>query len=274
MKKIFFILPILVMCVWLSAQTSFTATYTFSGSSGNTSNFAYNGIIYDGIQMGNMVKNGITSTSKTDCFRGNNWPYPPNANLDTNKYIGFTITAAPGYKFTVQTINFGIGRSATGPRDTEWRGSADSYASTINNYTSINQSLVNNNGVLNCPDLDSGWTGNELTLGSDYVDITSSCGFRMYMYNSEAQTGTGGLQGPITITGTFEQIEAVPMISLNPSTLSGFTMEKNKPSESKNYILSGTNLTSDILITPPSGYQLSQDNINWVSSLSLAPDFN
>ncbi|HPW25322.1 MAG TPA: hypothetical protein PLR70_05880, partial [Candidatus Syntrophosphaera thermopropionivorans] len=280
MKKIFFILPILVMSVWLSAQTPFTATYTF-GSNGDVLSFTYNGTTYKGISMGTIDKVGVTSSPSTNNFRAKGWPLGATngsnvftGTVDLGKYIGFTINASTGYKFTVSTIEFGIGRSGTGTRQCQWRGSYDNYSSIINNYTTLNTNLSNSNGILTNPDDNSSWTGNVLTLDSNYSNITTSCGFRLYMYNAEGTRGTAGLQGPITITGTFEQIEAVPMISLNPSTLSGFTMEKNTPSESKNYILSGTNLTSDILITPPSGYQLSQDNINWVSSLSLAPDFN
>ncbi|HRR98544.1 MAG TPA: hypothetical protein P5542_07625, partial [Candidatus Syntrophosphaera sp.] len=280
MKKIFFILPILVMSVWLSAQTLFTATYTF-GSNGDVLSFTYNGTTYNGISMGTIDKVGVTSSPSTNNFRATGWPLGATngsnvftGTVDLGKYIGFSINAATGYKFTVSTIEFGIGRSRTGTRQCQWRGSYDNYSSIINNYTTLHASLSNSNGILTNPDDNSSWTGNVLTLDSNYSNITTSCGFRLYMYNAEGTGGTAGLQGPITITGTFEQIEAVPMISLNPSTLSGFTMEKNTPSESKNYILSGTNLTSDILITPPSGYQLSQDNINWVSSLSLAPDFN
>ena len=281
MKKIFFILPILLMSVWLSAQTPFTATYTFSGTTGHVESFTYNGTTYEGISMGTINKVGVTSSSSTNNFRASGWPLGATdgsdvftGSVDTGKYIGFTINAVSGYKFTVSTIQFGIGRSKTGTRQCQWRGSYDNYSSIINNYTTLNTNLTNSNGILTNPDANLSWTGNVLTLDSNYSNITTSCGFRLYMYNAEQTGGTAGLQGPITITGTFEQIEAVPMISLNPSTLSGFTMEKNTPSESKNYTLSGTNLTSDILITAPSGYQLSQDNINWVSSLSLAPDFN
>ena len=269
------------MSVWLSAQTPFTATYTFSGTTGHVESFTYNGTTYEGISMGTINKVGVTSSSSTKNFRASGWPLGATdgsdvftGSVDTGKYIGFTINAVSGYKFTVSTIQFGIGRSKTGTRQCQWRGSYDNYSSIINNYTTLNTNLTNSNGILTNPDANLSWTGNVLTLDSNYSNITTSCGFRLYMYNAEQTGGTAGLQGPITITGTFEQIEAVPMISLNPSTLSGFTMEKNTPSESKNYTLSGTNLTSDILITAPSGYQLSQDNINWVSSLSLAPDFS
>lgn len=190
-------------------QTSFTATYTF-GANGNVSSFTYNGTVYDGIVPGNMEKVGITTSSSSGNFRGSNWPVDPtpvgdlDGTMDAGKYIGFTISPAAGYKFTVTSLTFGIGRSGTGTRQSQWRGSFDSYGSAINNYTSLNGGLTNTGGVLQNPDENSSWTGNVLTLGTDYADLTSEAGFRLYMYNAEGTGGTGGLQGAITISGTYE----------------------------------------------------------------------
>ncbi len=190
--------------VW--AQVPFQATYTF-GSDGNVASFVYNGTSYAGITMGNLEKIGITSTSSTNNFRGSGWSL---TDIDTEKYIGFTISAVTGYKFTVNSISFGIGRSGTGTRYSQWRGSNDGYSAVINNYTSLNSGLTNNDGVLNNPDENSNWTGNVLDMGTSYQDITDSAGFRIFMYNAEGTAGTAGLQGPITISGTYQLVGANP----------------------------------------------------------------
>ncbi len=235
-------------------QTPFTATYTF-GANGNVQSFAYNGTTYDGISMSNIVKVGVTTSSSSGNFRANSWP--TSESVDDGKYIGFSITAADGYKFTVNTINFGIGRSSTGIRNTVWRGSNDSYAELINNYTTLNAGLTNNSGVLNNPDENSSWTGNVLTL-TGYSDITTSCGFRMYMFSAEASTGTAGLQGPITISGTFETTSVTPTISVSHTSLTGFTYVLGSgPSAEQSFNVSGTNLTADISITPSANYEIS-----------------
>lgn len=235
----------LAMSGW--GQTPFTATYTF-GADGNVASFAYNGTSYDGIIPGNILKVGVTTSSSSGNFRATGWPLDPNTVGDLDgvvdfvKYIGFNIEAANGYKFTVTSIAFGVGRSGTGTRQSQWRGSNDSYGSIINNYTSLNAGLTNSSGVLTNPDLNSSWTGNVLTLGSGYADITGSVGFRYYLYNSEAVTGTAGLQGPITISGTFE----IAGINTPPS----ITNIVQLPSET---ITSSTSVSVSADVTDPDG---------------------
>lgn len=202
-------------------QTPFSASYTFTGTTGNVTSFAYNGVIYDGIVPGDIVKVGVTSSSSTGNFRATNWPLGATngsnvftGSVDFGKYIGFTIDAATGYKFTVTSITFGVGRSGTGIRQSQWRGSDDGFGSVLNNYTNLHAGLANDGGILTNPDENSNWTGNTLTLGTEYSEITDVVEFRYYLYNAEATAGTAGLQGPITIIGTFELSGGTPMVSL------------------------------------------------------------
>lgn len=256
MKKTFLFLSLLFAVGLVFAQTPFTATYTF-GADGNVQSFAYNGTTYPGITMSNVDKVGVTTSSSTSNFRATTWPTV--SSPDTGKYIGFTITAASGYKFTVNTINFGIGRSSTGTRDTEWRGSADSYGALINNYTTLNSNLTNNSGVLNNPDTNSNWTGNVLTLGSSYAEVTTSCGFRVYLYTAEASGGTAGLAGPLTVTGTITQTGGgSPSIIVNPNTLSDFSyVYGNGPSDEQSFSVTGSNLTANVSVSVTSNYAIS-----------------
>ncbi len=215
LKQIFLVFALMMMLVNVGwGQTPFTATYTFRAN-GNVTSFTYNGTTYSGISMGTIDKVGITSSSSTGNFRGTNWPL--TATIDAGKYIGFTISAQTGYKFTVNTITFGLGRSGTGTRTSQWRGSSDSYAALINNYTTLNAGLTNTAGEIGNPDANSSWTGNVLTLGASYADITTSVGLRYYMYAAEDVAGTAGLQGPITITGTYTAL-STPTISLSAPT--------------------------------------------------------
>ncbi len=212
MKKLVIVLSLMFAMGLVFAQTPFEATYTF-GSEGNVYNFTYNGTSYTGISMGTIDKVGVTSTSSSGNFRASDWPLGATngsddftGSMDPEKYIGFTISAAPGYKFTVFGITFGIGRSGTGPRQSQWRGSSDDYAGILSNYAVVNPGLTNSAGVLTNPDLNSSWTGNSLLVGDSYIDLTGTVGFRYYLYNAEGTGGTGGLQGPITISGTFEPL--------------------------------------------------------------------
>lgn len=63
-----------------------------------------------------------------------------------------------------------------------------------------------------------------------------------------------------------------PTLTVVPSTLSGFTyMESNGPSTSQSYNLSGMDLegSGDIIVTAPTDYEISLDNITFASSLNI-----
>ncbi|PKP40116.1 MAG: hypothetical protein CVT96_10400, partial [Bacteroidetes bacterium HGW-Bacteroidetes-13] len=261
-------------------QTSFTAVYTF-GATGDVASFDYNGASIDGVVMGPIVKAGVTSVASTGNFRANNWPGGAiNASdtftgtVDLGKYIGLTMAAASGYVFTVTSVNFGIGRSATGTRQAQWRGSADSFGSIINNYTSLNAGLTNNAGVLTNPDANSSWTGNVLVFDTSYEGIATSVGLRLYLFNSEAATGTAGLQGNITITGTYELVTSDPILITNSNTISNLNyIENNGPSVSQTFNLSGFNIDGiEVTLTLPATphFEISTDDINFSDNITIS----
>ena len=270
------ILLITVNAGW--GQIPFSATYTF-GTDGNVQSFTYNGTTYDGITMGTIDKVGITTSSSSGNFRGTNWP--TDTSPDIGKYIGFTITAQSGYKFTVETITFGLGRSSTGIRTSQWRGSADSYAALINNYTTLNAGLTNTAGEIGNPDLNSSWTGNVLTLGSSYIDITTSAGFRFYMYAAEASGGTAGLQGPITITGTFTSTggsapsvttTAVSLITSTGATFNGdITSDGGSPITDRGFCYK---TSSGVTITDNKTSEGGTTTGTYSKSFTLSPETN
>lgn len=58
-----------------------------------------------------------------------------------------------------------------------------------------------------------------------------------------------------------------PLIIVNPITLTGFTyLEGNGPSASQSFTVSGSNLIEDITISPPTNYEISEDDANFQSS--------
>ena len=56
-----------------------------------------------------------------------------------------------------------------------------------------------------------------------------------------------------------------PAITVTGS-LSAFSQTLGAPSSVKTYSVSGTNLTGNIVINAPAGYELSVDGINWSAS--------
>lgn len=212
--------------VGTQAQTAFTATYNFSTGGNDVTSLAYNGTAITGVTPSAITKVGCTSSSSTGNFRGTAWGTgATNASntftgsVDLGKYFQFSITPVAGYTFTITSISFGVGRSATGPRQFQWRGSADSYGGALSNYTTLNASATNASGVLTVPDANSGYTGNVLNVASSYSNQSGTSTFRIYAFNAESAAGTGGLQGNLTITGTYSLSLTTP----SAPTITGIT---------------------------------------------------
>lgn len=254
MKKLSLISILIIALAAGFAQTAipFEATYTF-GADGNVTSFAYNGTQYPGISMGDMLKKYVTSVSSNNNFRASDWPL---RGMGSNR-IEFTIYAVPGYKFTVNSITFGLGRDADGAARAIWRGN-NNYNSNLNSYTTLN-GIVNDNGKLELLDQAGGWTGNVLSIDG-YQDITSSCEFRLYMYSAKTTAGTAGLEGPISVSGTYTFSGTHPAIEVSPISLTGFSYEQGSGSSvAQSFTVSGAGLEANesILLTAPNGYGLS-----------------
>ena len=132
---------LLFVGAWGFGQTPFTTTYDLVGGGNDVISFSYNGITYDGIDLQDLLKVGITSSSSNNNYRGNNWTDGATnssntftGSIDLGKYIQFQINAVPGYRFTVTSIQFGVGRSGTGTRQAQWRGDHDGFSNVINNF--------------------------------------------------------------------------------------------------------------------------------------------
>ncbi|MDB5008643.1 MAG: hypothetical protein JWP45_3036 [Mucilaginibacter sp.] len=67
---------------------------------------------------------------------------------------------------------------------------------------------------------------------------------------------------------TYYNIQVGPVIS-STGTLSGLSTTYGTASASGNFSVSGTNMTAGILVTPPSGYQVSTDNSTFTNSITV-----
>jgi hypothetical protein len=198
----------------------FTGTYNFSSGTDVTS-FPYNGSAISNLSVSALTKNGVTSSPSVGNFRASYWTTGSTNGgvaggaIDLTDYFEFTITAASGFTISNPTLNFGVGRSGTGPRRFQWRWSVDNYGNALTVGT-VNGSISNASGVLTTPDANSGYAGNQInTTTFGQTTIT----FRFYAYGAEALDGTGGLQGNLTFGGTLVPISSLPVtwnkISIN-----------------------------------------------------------
>lgn len=86
--------------------------------------------------------------------------------------------------------------------------------------------------------------------------------------------------GPTTTQTTIDNIvwtgytgAAIPTIAAS-GTLSAFNTSVGTPSAAQSYTLQGLNLTQNISVTAPAGFEISSDNETFTSTLSLAPSYN
>jgi hypothetical protein len=192
-----------------STSSAFNGSFAFDGTSGNTIAFAYNGAALTGVTAGDLTKVGVTSTSSTGNSRGSNWPLGGTdgsdafaGSFDAGKYFEFTLTPDAGKTLDLTSLEFGLGRSGTGPRQWQWRSSVDGYATAITTYATVSSGLTLADGVLTAPDSTTGWTGSVLDLsGGDFQGL-SGITFRLFGFNAEGTAGTGGLQGPLSFAGS------------------------------------------------------------------------
>ncbi len=218
--------PLLVpVASWAGAPVS--GTFTFTGSTGNVASLAYDGTPIGNLTIGSLDKVGVPSSASTGNFRASDWPLdgtPPGAltgAADPGAYVGFSIAADAGYTFDLGSLTFGFGRSATGPRTSEWRSSLDGYASAIGSYASLGSSGLFSRSAdgLVISDTNAGGTDVVLALSGSSAAFKglSTIGLRWYAYNSEGNAGTGGLQGPLSFTVTVNAATAgVPYESYQP----------------------------------------------------------
>jgi DNA/RNA endonuclease G (NUC1) len=93
-----------------------------------------------------------------------------------------------------------------------------------------------------------------------------------------ASASTGIISVTSTSNGTDTSPEAfaistspTPSLTLSTSSLSGFTAVSGTASTSQSYTANGSNLTSNVVVTAPTGYEVSLDNSTFGGSRTLVP---
>lgn len=189
------------------AQTTFSATYDFGiGSSNNVTNFPYNGVSVTNITIGPMLKSSGINTAAASggaSFRATAWT--TNNSINSSDYIGFSVTANPGFTLSISNLNFGVNRSPAGPRSYVWHASTNGFTSSVvlTGYSAVNSNWTASNGVISLvsgTNVSINYLGNALAAAG-LVNLTN-VEFRMYGYSATNNTGAGGLGGAFTFTGS------------------------------------------------------------------------
>ena len=164
------------------------------------------------------------------------------ANVTSDKYIQFTATPATGYMFTPTSFTFIWDYSGTGPKSVALRSSVDGFASDLGTLTfaSTSTSIFRTINI-------TGLTG-----------LTGAITFRIYGYGSTG--GTGGFdcassQNNVVLNGYTEA--APPPTIATSGTLTALTTTYGTASSTTSFNVSGTYMQGGILVTPPTGYEVS-----------------
>lgn len=79
---------------------------------------------------------------------------------------------------------------------------------------------------------------------------------------------TGAAERSVSISGTVTDPNA-PNLSVSPASLTNFVTTAGAASAAKTFTVTGTNLQGDVVVTPPTGYQVSLDGNSWTSTLTV-----
>lgn len=176
--------------------------------------------------------------------------------VTNNDYFQVTITPVAGYAVSLSAIDARVAGTAT-YANAPGVNQQFAYSLDGSNFTLIGSPL-NVNGV------------SSATLPTVDVSAISAlqnvpAGTTIYIrYYATGQTTTGGWgfnspasgQNGLAISGSVA-LDTNPNILLAPTSLTGFSQVDTNPSAEQSYTVSGDNLTNDITINAPVGFQIS-----------------
>lgn len=107
---------------------------------------------------------------------------------------------------------------------------------------------------------------NDTAINFSYTDATlPAAGTSFYYYIAAAKTG---LASHITDTVSISNVATISVNASDALYLCGFSQSIGSPSASQTYTVSASNLTADLVITPPASFEVSSNNTNWFTNSS------
>ncbi|MBW4891691.1 cadherin-like beta sandwich domain-containing protein [Mucilaginibacter sp. HMF5004] len=249
------------------AATNFTANYDFASASGVSPDPTQVPLV-DNVTLGSFAITGAAATSAAGRFNANTWTTA--TSIDLTKYFSVTVTPASNYNLSLTGLSFTVQRSsASGPGQYSVRSDAggDNFATDLT-ANSSNGVITTSGGIFtNTNTSSASQSGSSVTLGSNFTNLTGAVTFRIYGFSAgNASSGTFSLDD-VKFTGTVVST-ATPSIS-STGTLSALSTTYGTASASGTFNVSGTNMTAGILVTPPTGFEVSADNTTFASTVTI-----
>ena len=105
---------------------------------------------------------------------------------------------------------------------------------------------------------------NDTAINFTYTDATlPAAGSSFYYYLSATKAG---LASHITDTISISNAATIAVNASDALSLCGFSQSIGAPSASQTYTVSASNLTNDLVITPPANFEVSSNNTTWFGS--------
>lgn len=190
---------------------------------------------------------------------GNSGSWNTGAFTTSGKYLEFSINATNGFNLTVSALSFKFGRTAAGPTAVTIAWSDDGFDENI-------QYLLQGGTVVSTSTsaLDSFYLNNNLPSAT-----SNTISIRIWGHNA---SGTGNLRfNNFRVFGTLTS--PAPVLSLQPSLLTGLSTDTSRASVRRSFLLSGNNFISAGQISLDANgtaYQLSTDDVNFSNQISIA----
>ncbi len=251
------------------SQTPFTA---FANEIGVTecpaSNVNFNAGAYtdlpSGLSFSGFTRNVVGCTAAASHYRSSNFTSTSKANaISEERYVTWSFTANDEVEFTLSEIALRHERSGQG---------GDNGAI----YYSVNGSpfeQVGGDFVI----VDAN-TRDVFTFDAPVsIPAEGTIEFRWYCWRT-VTTGTGNtrFKGGVDyatgsgITGTYSS--TLPSLAVNPAVLNNFNQVLGNPSAEQAFVVSGINLTDDVTVNAPLGYEISlSSGSDFLNTLILSP---
>ncbi|MBL7816216.1 MAG: T9SS type A sorting domain-containing protein [Saprospiraceae bacterium] len=243
-----------ILCIDSSILSQTLALWEFDSQTSATTT-PTNGTVSDATWSAGTITypagNSSVATDKAISTTGFNTP-----SLNANKYLQFTISPNNNYAMSLGSISFYEQRSGTGPTSWVLRSSLDGYANDLNAPSPSTTSTT------------FGTTPQSVNLGIDFQYITTSVTFRIYAYGASSSAGTWRIDD-LSVEGTMSDVTN-PTILSSKSSISFTTILQGTPSVAKSFLASGFGLTSDLVLTTPTGYEISlSESTGYTNSLAF-----
>ena len=247
----FNVIKVLADWTFTNATDSITAAHLTADTAGHGNDFG---------TIAQFRNSTSVSSAYTGASGANNAGLALNSttfSTSTNPYYQFKLTPDLGFNITVTSITFGTRSTSSGPKAFALRSSIDNYA------TDLATGVITANSV---------WALQTPVT----TQVTSVAGtpviYRLYGYNSTGAGGSGTVNWRVddVIFNGVVNYDPTPIVYTSVSSLTSFSQNTATPSATQTYTVTANYLDSSVIVTAPTGYEVSKlPSSGFASTLTL-----